>query len=44
MQEALPFRLKEVHIVNAGSIVTMLFNIVRPIMKSNLLDIVSIVV
>ena len=41
-KEALPVRLKEVHILNAGTIITMLFKIIRPFMRSNLMDLVSI--
>ncbi|KAL4097282.1 hypothetical protein QTP88_022082 [Uroleucon formosanum] len=42
VQEALPVRLKEVHILNAGTIVSMLFNIIRPFMKSSLMDLMKI--
>lgn len=41
-KDGLPVRLKEVHVLNAGSLVTMLFNIIKPFMRSNLMSLVSI--
>ncbi|XP_050433947.1 alpha-tocopherol transfer protein-like isoform X4 [Adelges cooleyi] len=42
VQEALPVRLKEVHVINAGSISTMLFNLMKPFMWGNFLDRVTL--
>jgi len=42
VQEALPVRLKEVHVLNSGYIVTALYNIVKPFMRSSLIDMLKL--
>ncbi|KAL5241385.1 hypothetical protein ACI65C_008795 [Semiaphis heraclei] len=42
VQEALPVRLKEVHVLNAGTIISMLFNIIRPFMRSTLMNLLKV--
>ncbi|KAE9534889.1 hypothetical protein AGLY_008181 [Aphis glycines] len=42
VQEALPVRIKEVHVLNAGSIISMLFSIIKPFMRSNLMNLLKI--
>ncbi|XP_025410038.1 alpha-tocopherol transfer protein-like [Sipha flava] len=42
VQDALPVRLKEVHVLNAGSMMSVLFNIIKPFMRSGLMSILKL--
>ena len=41
LQEALPVRLKAVHFINTNSVMDIIFNMMKPFMKKELVDIVS---
>lgn len=42
LQDALPVRLKEIHVMNASPIFDLMMTIVKPFMKKELLDMVRI--
>ena len=40
LQDALPVRLKQIHVMNASSVVDIMLGMVKPFMKKELLDMV----
>lgn len=42
VQEAMPVRLKEIHVINVPPAMELLMNIVKPFMKKEMIDMVNI--